>query len=43
MFFLRNKNNSGTNTKVQGLISKNVESAGTNDIFNLKSWIFFVF
>jgi len=27
---------------VQGLISKNVKSAETNDIFKLKSWIFFL-
>jgi len=32
--FLKKKKNSGINIKVQGLISKNVESAGTNDIFN---------
>jgi len=36
--FIKNKiKKSGTNTKVQGLMSKNVESAGTNDIFKLKS------
>jgi len=27
----------GSNTKVHGLISKNVESARTNDIFKLKN------
>jgi len=42
VFKIKNKK-SGTNTKVQGLISKNVESAWTNDIFKLKSCCFFVF
>jgi len=35
--FLLKINKLGTNTKRQGLISKNVESARTNDIFKLKS------
>jgi len=36
--FLKIKNkNSGTNTKVQGLVSKNVESARTGNIFKLKN------
>ena len=37
MFFFKNKIKSETNTKVQRLISKNVESAKTNDTFKLKS------
>jgi len=34
---LKQKKKPGTNIKVQGHISKNVESARTNDIFKLKN------